>query len=163
MWNAAFKDYKFVEYSHITSNSLKALFQKFYLVYFLTLCFIFCSRFFCFQILITITNEIRITAVNVLIYYIQLRNILASLYNRLVTAWKVSKYGVISGPYFPVFGLNTKIYGVNLRIQSKYRKIRTRNNSAFGNFLSRDSLFDHSVRQRSLSFVWFHRNFISSL
>ena len=111
MWNAAFKDYKFVEYSHITSNSLKALFQKFYLVYFLTLCFIFCSRFFCFQILITITNEIRITAVNVLIYYIQLRNILASLYNRLVTAWKVSKYGVISGPYFPVFGLNTGKYG----------------------------------------------------
>ena len=111
MWNAAFKDYKFVEYSHITSNSLKALFQKFYLVYFLTLSFIFCSRFFCFQILITITNEIRITAVNVLIYYIQLRNILASLYNRLVTAWKVSKYGVISGPYFPVFGLNTGKYG----------------------------------------------------
>ena len=29
------------------------------------------------------------------------------------TAWKVSKYGVFSGPYFPVFGL---------RIQSKYRK-----------------------------------------
>ena len=29
------------------------------------------------------------------------------------TAWKVSKYGVISGPYFPVFGLNTMIYGVN--------------------------------------------------
>ena len=26
------------------------------------------------------------------------------------TAWKVSKYKVISGPYFPVFGLNTKIY-----------------------------------------------------
>ena len=26
------------------------------------------------------------------------------------TAWKVSKYGVISGPYFPVFGLNTE-YG----------------------------------------------------
>ena len=24
------------------------------------------------------------------------------------TVWKVSKYGVISGPYFPVFGLNTK-------------------------------------------------------
>ena len=29
---------------------------------------------------------------------------------------KVSKYGVFSGPYFPVFGLNTKIYSVNLRI-----------------------------------------------
>ena len=26
------------------------------------------------------------------------------------TAWKVSKYGVISGPYFPVFGLNTERY-----------------------------------------------------
>ena len=26
------------------------------------------------------------------------------------TAWKVSKYGVISGPYFPVFGLNTGKY-----------------------------------------------------
>ena len=28
------------------------------------------------------------------------------------TAGKVSKYGVFSGPYFPVFGLNTEIYGV---------------------------------------------------
>ena len=27
------------------------------------------------------------------------------------TAGKVSKYGVISGPYFPVFGLNTGKYG----------------------------------------------------
>ena len=27
------------------------------------------------------------------------------------TARKVSKYGVISGPYFPVFGLNTRKYG----------------------------------------------------
>ena len=27
------------------------------------------------------------------------------------TAWKVSTYGVISGPYFPVFGLNTGKYG----------------------------------------------------
>ena len=67
--------------------------------------------------------------------------------------WKVSKYGVNSGPHFPVFGLNTEIYGVisspyfpvfglnteiysvNLRIQSEYRKIRTRNNSVIGNFL----------------------------
>ena len=29
------------------------------------------------------------------------------------TAWKLPKYGVISGPYFPVLGLNTEIYGVN--------------------------------------------------
>ena len=27
------------------------------------------------------------------------------------TAWKVFKYGVFSGPYFPVFGLNTGKYG----------------------------------------------------
>ena len=27
------------------------------------------------------------------------------------TAWKVSKYGVFSGPYFHVFGLNTGKYG----------------------------------------------------
>ena len=25
------------------------------------------------------------------------------------TAWKVSKYGVFSGPYFPVFGLNMEM------------------------------------------------------
>ena len=31
-----------------------------------------------------------------------------------------------SGSYFPLFGLNTEIYSVNLRIQSKYGKIRTR-------------------------------------
>ena len=27
------------------------------------------------------------------------------------TAWKVSKYGVISGPHFPVFSPNTGKYG----------------------------------------------------
>ena len=31
-----------------------------------------------------------------------------------------------SGPCFPVFGLDTKIYVVNLRIQSEWRKKRTR-------------------------------------
>ena len=46
------------------------------------------------------------------------------------------KYGIISGPYFPVFGLNMEIYIVN---QSEYRKIRTRNNSIFGNFSRSDS------------------------
>ena len=54
------------------------------------------------------------------------------------TAWKLSKYGVISGLYFPVFGLNTEIYEINLRIQSAYRKIRTRNNSVFGQFSRSD-------------------------
>ena len=50
------------------------------------------------------------------------------------TAWKVSKYGVFSGPYFPTFGLNTERYGVSLRIQSKCGKRRTRENSVFGHF-----------------------------
>ena len=31
----------------------------------------------------------------------------ASLLLMITTAWKVSKYGVFSGPYFPAFGLNT--------------------------------------------------------
>ena len=50
------------------------------------------------------------------------------------TASKVSKYGVFSGPYFPVFGLNTEIYSVNLRIQSEYPKIRIRKNSYLDTF-----------------------------
>ena len=29
----------------------------------------------------------------------------------IVTAWKVSKYGVFSGPYFPEFSPNTGKYG----------------------------------------------------
>ena len=31
-----------------------------------------------------------------------------------------------SGPYFSEFGLNTERYGVSLRIQSEFEKIRTR-------------------------------------
>ena len=58
----------------------------------------------------------------------------------LTTAWKVSKYGVFSGPYFSVFGLNMKIHGVNLPIQSKYGKILTRKNSVFWHFLSSEYL-----------------------
>ena len=47
------------------------------------------------------------------------------------TAWKASKYGAFSGSYFPVFGLNTLIYSVNLPIQSKFRKMQTKKNSLF--------------------------------
>ena len=36
---------------------------------------------------------------------------------------------------FPIFGLNTEICGVNLRIQFEYKKMRTRNNSVFRHFL----------------------------
>ena len=42
------------------------------------------------------------------------------------STWEVSKYGVFSGLYFPVFTLNREIYEVNLRIWSKYGKIRTK-------------------------------------
>ena len=41
------------------------------------------------------------------------------------TALKVSKYGVFSGPHFPVLGLNTKIYGVNpIQENTDQRKLR---------------------------------------
>ena len=55
------------------------------------------------------------------------------------------KYGVISGPYLPAFGLNTEIYGVNLRIQSEHGKIRTKNNSVFGHS-------SHSAYENNLIF-----------
>ena len=32
-------------------------------------------------------------------------------YSNVSTAWKVFKYGVFPGPYFPELGLNTEIYG----------------------------------------------------
>ena len=48
-------------------------------------------------------------------------------------AWNASKYGVFSGPYFPVFGQNTEIYKC---IKSEYRKIRTRKNSVSGHFFT---------------------------
>ena len=51
----------------------------------------------------------------------------------------VSSVWKVSGSYFPVFGLNREIYGVNLRIQSEYKKIRTRNNFVFGHFSNSDS------------------------
>ena len=31
---------------------------------------------------------------------------------KIATAWKVSKCGVFSRPYFPAFGLNTMRYGI---------------------------------------------------
>ena len=39
-----------------------------------------------------------------------------------------------SGPHFPVFGMNTETYSLNLCIQSEYGKIRTRKNFLFGHF-----------------------------
>ena len=46
----------------------------------------------------------------------------------------MSKYGVVSGTYFSIFGMNKDIYSVNLGIQSEYRKVRTRNKFVFGHF-----------------------------
>ena len=43
-----------------------------------------------------------------------------------------SKYGVFCGPYFPVFGVNTEIYSVNLHIESKNGK--TYRPEIFGHF-----------------------------
>ena len=48
--------------------------------------------------------------------------------------------GVFSGLYFPAFELNMERYFVSLRIQSEYRKIRTRKNSVFEHF-SRSDLY----------------------
>ena len=42
-------------------------------------------------------------------------------------AWKVSKYGVISGPYFPAFGVNTERYEV-----SKYLSVFSPNVGKYG-------------------------------
>ena len=54
---------------------------------------------------------------------------------------KCVQHGVFSGPYFPVFGLNTERYEIPkrfelLRIQSECGKIRTRKNFVFGHFSS---------------------------
>ena len=46
----------------------------------------------------------------------------------------MSEYGLFSGLYFPLFILNMKINRVNLRIQLKYREIRTRKNTVFDFF-----------------------------
>ena len=63
-----------------------------------------------------------------------------SSYMTMITVWKVSKYGVFSSPYFPVFGMNTEIYSVNLCIHCEYSKIRTTKNSVSGHFSRSGSL-----------------------
>ena len=64
------------------------------------------------------------------------------------TAWKVSKYGVISGPYFHAFRLNTERYEVSHRIQSGSVKIRTRNYSVFGHFSHSDVFVENVYFQK---------------
>ena len=59
-----------------------------------------------------------------LIVYLGKNGYLAML-SITLTAWKLSKYGVFSGSYFPAFGLNTERHSVSHCIQSKCGKIRT--------------------------------------
>ena len=75
------------------------------------------------------------------------------------TSWKVSKYGVIPGPYFPTFGLKTERYFVSLCIQSECGKIRTRNNSVFGHFLrSMDCQCCIQNQNDSVQMLWVPKN-----
>ena len=60
----------------------------------------------------------------------------------------MSKYGVISGPYFPVLGLNTEVYSLNLRIQSEYSKLRIGNNSVLGHFSRSDDTQNSTCQQQ---------------
>ena len=70
---------------------------------------------------------------------------------------KVSKYGVFSGPYFPAFRLNTEIYGIDLRIRSAYRKIRTRKMSVFGLY-SRSAHPTANINTKALETTIFSQN-----
>ena len=55
----------------------------------------------------------------------------------------MSKYGVFSGLYFSVLGLNTEIFTVDLRILSECGKMRNRKNFLLGHF-SRSVCLSHS-------------------
>ena len=79
-----------------------------------------------------------------------------------VTAWKVPKYGVFSGPYFPTFGLNTERYEVSLRIQSKCGKIQTRRNFAFGHF-SRSVSLNNNIVGQYVILGWYFVTFYQTL
>ena len=75
-----------------------------------------------------------------IVYYCSPFVLVLSSISILHTVWKVSKYGVISGPYFPAFEVNTERYEVSLRIHSECGKIQTRNNSVFGHFSRSDTV-----------------------
>ena len=50
-----------------------------------------------------------------------------------------------SGPYFPVFGLNTERYRVSLHIQSEYGKIRTRKTPNTDTFNAADEMINFDL------------------
>ena len=75
------------------------------------------------------------------------------------TAWNVSKYRVISGPYFPAFELNTERYFVSLRIQSECGKIRTRKNHVLGHFSRSAIEFGFTLKRvRDMIRTYSHKN-----
>ena len=53
-----------------------------------------------------------------------------------------------SGPYFPAFGLDMERYGVSLRTQSEYSKIRTRITPNTGTFHAVFVFYQLSLRIR---------------
>ena len=70
------------------------------------------------------------------------------------TAWKVSRYGVFSGPYFLAFGLNTERYGViQIRRDTDSGPEKTPYLDAFHAVRNGKSLKDHLVREAVLPSV----------
>ena len=67
------------------------------------------------------------------------------------TAWKLSRYGVFSDPYFPAFGLNTERYSLSLHIHSECGKIQTRKNPVFGHFSCSGSVPTESAMRTKYS------------
>ena len=55
--------------------------------------------------------SLRFVLSRCIVYWIHFENICNFTSQKTFTVWKVSKYGVFSGPYFPVFSLNTRNYG----------------------------------------------------
>ena len=101
------------------------------------------------------------------------------------TALKVVKFSYIGfaslfmkylkiffGPYFSIFGVNTKIYSVHLRSQFKYEKIQTRQNFEFEHFSQNkrfmNILFAHKFKQSNsqsnepVKYVFFSEKNLSS-
>ena len=69
-----------------------------------------------------------------------------------ITASKISKYGVIPGPHFPVIGLNTEIHFINCRSQSEYGEIWTRKTPYLDTFYTvygtKNSILNSNLRQK---------------
>ena len=71
------------------------------------------------------------------------------------------KYQVFSDLYFPVFGLNPKIFSGNLRVQSGYGKIWIRENSVFRHFSHSSTfmsafffIFKHKFHTSYFQIIW---------